>query len=72
MVSDNLKVKLGDNEVTIKEKYVEISFVEEGIIKIENQSSSFSSIAENAQIIIDEDYVLNLDNGYFYYKEFLK
>ena len=70
LVDDDIKLKLDDNTSTdIKSNYVEISVVEEGIIRIENQDASYSTVATDASIEIGDDLSLNLDNGYFFYKE---
>ena len=69
LVSDNIKLKLDDNtSTTIKSNYVEISVIEEGILKIENKDTSYQTVASDALIILG-DLSLNLDNGYFFYKE---
>ncbi len=66
LVSDNIKLNLDDNTSTdIKSNYVEISVVEEGIVRIENQDTAYQTVASDASIEVD-DLSLNLDNGYFF------
>lgn len=68
LVSDDIKLRIGnEDDITVKANYVEISFIEEGIIKIENQEASYQTIAKDASIILGEKLSLNLDNEYFFY-----
>ena len=70
IVSNDLKLRLdGKTTTDIKSNYVEVSVIEEGIIKIENQDSSYQTVATNASIMMGPDLRLNLDNGYFFYKD---
>ena len=70
LVSDDLKLRLdGKTQTEIKSNYVEVSVIEEGIIKIENQDSSYQTVATNASVMLGNDLRLNLDNGYFFYKD---
>lgn len=70
LVSDNIKVQLDENNsTTIKSNYVEISVVEEGIIRIENQDATYNTVATEAFIDLGNDMKLNLDNGYFFIGE---
>ena len=70
VVSDSIFLKL-DNEHTIdvKSNYIELNFVEGGIVRIENQEATYQTIAKNALIDLGNDITLNLDNEHFYYKE---
>lgn len=69
LVSDDIKLRFDDEkDIEIKSNYVELSFIEEGIIKVENQEASYQTIAEDASILLGDDLVLNLDNEYFFYK----
>lgn len=69
LVSDGIKLSVGEDEpVEIKANYVEISFVEEGIIKIENQEASYQTISKDASLILSDKLTLNLDNEYFFYE----
>ena len=55
LVSDGIKLSVGDEEpVEIKANYVEISFVDEGIIKIENQEASYQTISKDASLILSD------------------
>lgn len=70
LVSDDLKVQLDENtSTTIKSNYVEISVVEEGIIRIENQDATYNTVSKDAYIDLGNDMTLNLDNGYFFIGE---
>lgn len=70
LVSDNIKVKLDENTTTsIKSNYVEISVVEEGVIRIENQDTSYNTVSTEAIIDLGNEMTLNLDNGYFFIGE---
>ena len=70
LVSDNIKIQLDENtSTTIKSNYVEISVVEEGIIRIENQDATYNTVATEAFIDLGNDMTLNLDNGYFFIGE---
>lgn len=69
LVSNDIKLKLDDNTTTnIKSNYVEISIIEEGIARIENQDATYQTVATDASISIG-DISLNLDNGYFFKNE---
>lgn len=70
LVSDNIKIQLDEKtSTTIKSNYVEISVVEEGIIRIENQDATYNTVATDAFIDLGNEMTLNLDNGYFFIGE---
>ena len=69
LVHDDIKLRFDkEKDIDIKSNYVELSFVEEGIIKVENQEASYQTIAEDASILLGDELSLNLDNEYFFYK----
>ena len=68
LVSDSIKLNLEtDKTIEVKSNYVELNFVEKGIVRIENQEATYQTIATNATIDLGNDITLNLDNQYFYY-----
>ncbi len=70
IVSDNINLHLDeDTNIKINSQYVELSFVEEGIIRIENQEVTYQTIAKDALIDLGNDVILNLDNQYFFYQK---
>jgi hypothetical protein len=67
IVSDSIKLKIdSEKETTIKANYVELNFVEGGIIRLENQEATYQTIAKDAILDLGNDITLNLDNEYFY------
>lgn len=70
IVSNDINLHLdGENDIKIKSSYIELNFVEEGIIRIENQEATYQTIAKDASISLGNDITLNLDNEYFFYKD---
>lgn len=70
IVSNEIKLHFdGENTVDVKSSYVELNFIEEGIIRIENQEATYQTIAKDASIALGNDITLNLDNEYFFYKD---
>ena len=68
LVHDDIKLRFdSEKDIDVKSNYVELSFVEEGIIKVENQEASYQTIAKDAMILLGKDLSLNLDNEYFFY-----
>lgn len=68
IVSDGIKLKLGDENLKSVSSYIEIDFTEGDIIRLSNQEVTYQTIAKDASILIGNDIVLNLDNKYFSYK----
>ena len=68
IVDNAIRLNIEANkDVAVKSNYVEVSFLDNEVIKIENEDISYLTIAEDAAIFLDDDIVLKLDNRYLYY-----
>ncbi len=70
VVSPYLRLQLDSStERVLNHSYVEITFMDDRVVRIENQEVSYQTIAKNAAIYFSEHLYLNLDNEYFYYDD---
>jgi len=70
VVGPNIRVKLAGNDKSVKGEYFEILFVEDGIVKIENQDGSYQTISDGTTIYIGDDIKINLgDKSVIYGKD---
>lgn len=70
IVGNGLKLNLdGDREITVDSNYVELNFVDEKVVTIENKDSVYQTIGKDASIDLGGDVTLNLDNRYLFYKD---
>lgn len=60
VVGKDIGVKLSGNDDVVKADYFEILFVEDGIVKIENQESSYQTISEGTIIYIGNNFKIDL------------
>ena len=63
IVSKNLKLKL-ENDENETNDYLEVNFLDGGIVKLLNQKVSYQTISSNAYLELDNGIVLNLNNKY--------
>ncbi|MFI3307239.1 MAG: hypothetical protein R3Y21_01600 [Mycoplasmatota bacterium] len=66
IVDDNISLGLTEGEITEVSNYIVVEFVDEGVIKLYNNTVTYQTINEDAKIYIGEDIELNLSNKYIY------
>ena len=70
IVSNNLKLNLdGSKDFTLNSKYVEVNFVDEKVVTIENKDAKYQTIGKDAYIDLGNDIKLSLDNRYIFVKD---
>ena len=67
VVGKNIKTKLAGNEELVSGDYFEILFVEDGIVKIENQEGSYQTISDGTIIYVGDNIKINLGDQNVYY-----
>lgn len=67
-VADSMTLTIGDENREIKDSYLEISFFDGNITRIENQELSFSNVSSDMYLQIG-DVTLDLNNRNLYYKQ---
>lgn len=65
----NIKLQLAGNDKLIEGDYFEVNFIENGIIKVENQEVSYQTTAQNSFILVDDTIKINLGNKKIYYND---
>lgn len=60
IAGSDVSVKLAGNEQPVSGKYFEIMFVENGIVKIENQEGSYQTIGDGTTIFVGDKIKINL------------
>lgn len=65
----NVKLQLAGNENIIEGDYFELTFIEDGIIKVENQEVSYQTTAQNSYILVDDNIKIDLGNKKIYFGE---
>lgn len=63
----DLTLKLATNEQKLTADYYEIIFVEDGIVKIENQEVSYQMVSDGTYISVGDNVTINLGNKKIYY-----
>ena len=67
IIADGMKLNLdGSREIAVGSNYVELDFVDEKVVTIENKDSVYQTIGKDATIDLGEGIVLNLDNRYLF------
>ncbi len=70
IIADGMKLNLdGSREIAVGSNYVELDFVDEKVVTIENKDSVYQTIGKDATIDLGEGIVLNLDNRYLFLKD---
>ena len=67
VVGKNIKTKLAGNEELVSGDYFEILFVEDGIVKIENQEGSYQTVSDGTIIYVGDNIKINLGDQNVYY-----
>ena len=60
VVGNDISVKLAGNDEAVSGNYFEILFVENGIVKVENQEGSYQTLSDGTIIYIGDDIKINL------------
>ncbi len=63
IAGDNISLKVPSENERIKGNYFEILFVEDGIVKIDNEDHSYQVTAQESYIYIDDNVVVSLGDG---------
>lgn len=69
VVGKDIRVKLAGNDNTVSGDYFEILFVEDGIVKIENQEGSYQTVADGTTIFIGDNTKINLGDKNVIYND---
>ena len=56
----------GETETRVNSIYVEVSFIDDKVINIENKEVKYQTIGKDAYIDLGDDIILNLDNRYLF------
>ncbi len=70
--ADEMKLHLGENNETTASGYLEIDFVDQGVIRLVNQKVTYQTIASNSYIVLGEDIKIDLEQKRIYQKDTLK
>ncbi len=63
VAGSKVRVKLAGNDEEVNGEYFEILFVEDGIVKIENEEGSYQTVADGTIIYVGDDIKINLGTG---------
>ena len=69
VVGKDIRIKLAGNDNTVSGDYFEILFVEDGIVKIENQEGSYQTLADGTVIFIGDTTKINLGDKNVIYND---
>lgn len=59
IIGNKINVKIGDKEKTLENNYLEVSYLDGNVIKIDNQGISFQSVSDEVLIEIGNDVVVD-------------
>ena len=59
IVGNKIKLKIGDNEKEIENNYLEISYLDGNVLKIDNQGVSFQSVSDEVSIEIGNNTLID-------------
>ena len=62
VVGKDIKIKLAGSNETVSGDYFEIFFVEDGVVKIENQEGSYQTVSDGTTIYTDSDELIMTNN----------
>ena len=68
----DLKLKIPQNTEKIDGEYFEILFIEDGVIKIDNEKTSYQVTAQDSYIYVGNNITINLGNGKISYEDDVK
>ena len=70
IISNDLKLNLdGTKDIPVTSKYIELNFVDEKVVTIENKDVKYQTIGKDAIIDLGNHLTLNLDNRYIFYDD---
>lgn len=68
----DLELKIPQNNELIKGEYFEILFIEDGIVKIDNEKASYQVTAQDTYIKVGKNITINLGTGKIHYEDNVK
>ncbi len=72
VASPTLSVKVGDNEQNVKSGYIELTYFDGNIVKLQNQEIDIQNISSDITINLDTDTVIKVSKKRIYYKDVFK
>lgn len=63
IAGSNLSIKVPKVDERINGEYFEILFIEEGIVKIDNQEASYQVTAQDSYVYVGDNITISLENG---------
>lgn len=69
VLGSDIRIKLSGNEEAVKGKYFELLFVEDGIVKVENNEGSYQTTTEGTTIFIGDNIRIDLGSKKVFYGE---
>lgn len=69
IVGNDIRIKLAGSDNTVTGDYFEILFVEDGIVKVENQEGSYQTIADGTIVFIGDTTKINLGDKNVIYND---
>lgn len=72
VVGTDVRVQLAGNSDSVRGDYFEILFVEDGIVKVENQEGSYQTIADGTVIYVGDNIEINLGDKKVSYDDEVK
>lgn len=69
ILGSDIRIKLSGNEEPVKGKYFELLFVEDGIVKVENNEGSYQTTTEGTTIFIGDNIKIDLGTKKVFYGE---
>lgn len=69
ILGSDIRIKLSGNEEPVKGKYFELLFVEDGIVKVENNEGSYQTTTEGTTIFVGDNIKIDLGTKKVFYGE---
>ena len=69
VLGNDIRIKLAGNEEPVKGKYFELLFVEDGIVKVENNEGSYQTTTEGTTIFVGDKIKIELGSKKVFYGE---
>ena len=69
VIGNDIRIKLAGNEEPVKGKYFELLFVEDGIVKVENNEGSYQTTTEGTTIFAGDKIKIELGSKKVFYDE---
>lgn len=69
VIGNDIRIKLAGNEEPVKGKYFELLFVEDGIVKVENNEGSYQTTTEGTTIFVGDKIKIELGSKKVFYDE---